>query len=235
MIIFHVRFEDWEPIYLDILEDFGFSRGRDEEAAFLLSELLLANGSSELEALLERLEEKICSREVIICGNAPSLSSELAELLSGVCSFQAGGRGHWTFIAADGATTALLKAGVLPDVIVTDLDGKVEDIILAGKMGSIVVVHAHGDNIDKIREYMPYLGTVVGTSQSRPVGLVRNFGGFTDGDRCVFLAEHFGALCLTLIGFDFRDQSVTPRKAKKLQWAERLVRLALPLGSDCKG
>ena len=72
------------------------------------------------------------------------------------------------FIAADGATSVLLKAGVVPEIIVTDLDGCMDDILRANQMGSIVVVHAHGDNQDLLREYVPQLRNVIGTTQTRP-------------------------------------------------------------------
>jgi uncharacterized Rossmann fold enzyme len=36
-----------------------------------------------------------------------------------------------------------------------------------------------------------------------PVENVHNFGGFTDGDRCVFLAEEFGAKKIVLVGMEF--------------------------------
>jgi len=36
-----------------------------------------------------------------------------------------------------------------------------------------------------------------------PVENVYNFGGFTDGDRCVFLAEEFSAKEIILIGMEF--------------------------------
>ena len=35
------------------------------------------------------------------------------------------------------------------------------------------------------------------------MGKVHNFGGFTDGDRCVFLANHFKAKKIILLGMDF--------------------------------
>jgi len=56
---------------------------------------------------------------------------------------------------------------------------------------------------------------------------VYNFGGFTDGDRCVFLAKALGAAEIKLVGFDYDDESVTPRKRKKLAWAKRLIEIAL--------
>jgi uncharacterized Rossmann fold enzyme len=53
---------------------------------------------------------------------------------------------------------------------------------------------------------------------------VVNYGGFTDGDRAAFLADEFGAGELVFLGWDFDDPRVDPMKAKKLQWAERLLR-----------
>lgn len=222
-----MNFESWEPIYLDILEDFGFSRMLDEEAAEVLSTLLRTFSPQEIKRIQDSLNEMLLDKMAVVCGNAPSLASELNNLLS---EYPSRSKCPFAVIAADGATSTLLKACVVPDVIVTDLDGDVEEIIKARALGSLVVVHAHGDNIDKLRSYVPRLGPVLGTAQSRPVHLVENFGGFTDGDRCVFLAKSFGASEIKLIGFDYEDPGVTPRKAKKLTWAKKLVDIAL---SDC--
>jgi uncharacterized Rossmann fold enzyme len=93
-----------------------------------------------------------------------------------------------------------------------------------------MVVHAHGDNVDALSEEVPRLKRVVGTTQSKPLDNVYNFGGFTDGDRCVFLAQEFGARSITLIGFDFKDTNVTPLKKKKLVWAEKLINMAMGEG-----
>ena len=130
-------------------------------------------------------------------------------------------------IGADGATTRLLAAGVLPDVIVTDLDGFLPDILAANESGSAVVVHAHGDNMAALKEYVPRLRRVLGTTQAEPVEGIYNFGGFSDGDRCVFLARNFGASKIKIIGFDYDDPNVTPVKMMKLKWARRLVAMAL--------
>jgi hypothetical protein len=43
----------------------------------------------------------------------------------------------------------------------------------------------------------------------------------------VFLAREMGAASIELVGFDFEDQSVTPRKKKKLAWAKKLIDLAI--------
>lgn len=213
-----MRFEDWEPIYEEILEVFGFSREEDEGAAHLLQNLLLGR---EEDLSAEDLDSIIRGREVLVCGNAPSLSRELENVLEELDVEVI------AVIAADGATTALLDAGVLPDLIVTDLDGFLPDIIAANERGSAVVVHAHGDNANALKEYVPRLKRVFGTTQSGPIEGIYNFGGFSDGDRSVFLARNLGASRIRIIGFDYDDPDVTPVKKMKLKWARRLVAMAL--------
>jgi uncharacterized Rossmann fold enzyme len=211
-----MKFDSWEPIYTEILEDFGFSRERDEEAAELLSEML-----SQSEPILQEARSRISGREVAVCGNAPSLANEIEDLQK---SDQL--KGH-AFIAADGATEVLLQKGIVPDIVVTDLDGPFQATLRADDLGSIIVVHAHGDNPDALRRYVPRLKRVIGTTQSRPLENVYNFGGFTDGDRCAFFAKEMGAATIKLVGFDFEDERVTPRKKKKLAWARRLIDIAV--------
>jgi uncharacterized Rossmann fold enzyme len=204
-----MEFDEWEPLYRRILADFGFDRSEDERSASILADLL-----HESAGTLADLRGIISGREVAVCGNAPSLTSDLRSI-----------KQDQIIIAADGATTVLLKNRMIPDVIVTDLDGTIEDIISASKKGSFVVVHAHGDNIPAIRSVVPRLrGTrVLGTTQSEPFDNIYNFGGFSDGDRCVFLAKAFHAASVTLLGFDYDDPDVGEIKRKKLVWAKRLI------------
>lgn len=211
-----MQFETWEPLYQQILEDFGFSRRRDEEAAELLKDLLLGR-----ECQISAAEALLWRRRAIVCGNAPSLAQELEELPREPDDDAA-------LLAADGAVAVLLGQGMVPDILVTDLDGPFPAILKANQMGCIVVVHAHGDNIAALERYVPLLDGIIGTVQCRPPDGLYNFGGFTDGDRAVFLAREMGAASIDLVGFDFEDQSVTPRKKKKLAWAKKLIGLALP-------
>jgi len=205
-------FDSWEPLYLQILDDFGFSREKDREAAEILSRLLAGR-----DDLLAEASRMVAGRTVTVCGNAPGLARELKSISSE----------QRIFIAADGAAAVLLERGTVPQIVVTDLDGPFPAILEADMQGSIIVVHAHGDNIDQIERYVPRLMRVIGTAQSRPPPPLYNFGGFSDGDRCVFLAQHLGASKIDLVGFDFEDESVTFRKKKKLLWAKRLIELAL--------
>jgi uncharacterized Rossmann fold enzyme len=209
---FDVDYNTWEPLYLQILEDFGFSLERDEEAAEHLADLLAGRKTAFHDLCL-----LVRGNPVAICGNAPHLAAELDDR----------GSIDSAILAADGAVSVLLERNIVPGAVVTDLDGPFLDIQKANRMGGLVVVHAHGDNLDALTSYVPRLERMVGTCQCRPTPGLFNFGGFTDGDRCVFLAKDLGAAKISLLGFDFQDESVTARKKKKLGWAKKLIDLAL--------
>lgn len=199
-------FEEWEPYYTRILESFGFEREKDEEAALLLASFLTRDDLPLLESLCR-------GKVVTVCGNAPCLKDELRCIEGVVC-------------AADAASYVLRNAGIRPDVVFTDLDGATDDYLAMNREGTVMVIHAHGDNMPLIRYWTPkFTGPVVGTTQSRPVPPLHNFGGFTDGDRAVFAADHLGAERIVIIGFDLDDQNVDFVKRGKLQWARQLLAL----------
>ncbi len=202
-------FEEWEPIYEEIVEYFGFERGEDERAAEILSGILPRDD-------LAHLEEICRGHDICVCGNAPCLAREIS-LVEG------------TVFAADAASLVLYSHGIRPDAIFTDLDGATDEFLEMNRNGTIVVVHAHGDNIPLIRHWVPrFPGPLVGTTQSRPLERVHNFGGFTDGDRAVFAAHALGASRITILGFDLHDPDVDYMKKGKLSWAERLLALLEP-------
>jgi len=201
------RFEDWEPYYLRILGHFGFDRARDEEAARLLAELLPRDD-------IALLGDALRGKPATVCGNGPNLVDELDRI-----------RG--TVVAADGAANRLFARGIRPAAIVTDLDGATDAFPEMNRAGTVIVVHAHGDNMPLLRKWVPlFPGPLVGTTQSRPFNGIHNFGGFSDGDRAVFLAHALGATEVALIGFDLDDPSVGPVKRGKLLFARELLRLA---------
>lgn len=215
----------WMQWYKLILEDFNFKREDDEVSAEILNNII-----DDIGALTPQDIE--IKKKVIVFGAGPSIKSNLADLKQVDLD-------EFTLIAADGATTALLEESIMPDIIVTDLDGRMEDIISANRKGSLMVVHAHGNNQDQIEKYTSQLVNVLGTTQSEPLASVYNFGGFTDGDRCVFLAMALGARVIVLSGMDFGktvthysrpDQEDGPAdsvKEKKLKWAKKLVKWAV--------
>jgi len=48
-------------------------------------------------------------------------------------------------VAADGASAALLNSGLIPHIVVTDLDGGDETLLKASRLNAVMAVHAHGD------------------------------------------------------------------------------------------
>lgn len=210
-----------------IVKDFNFSVEKDREAAEKLASLLEGRN---VDDVLNMLASSFNNRCVIVYGCGPSLERNIKEIkrigLERVC----------LNVAADGATTALLNEGILPDLIVTDLDGRLKDIFYASSKGSVVAVHAHGDNIHLLECVKDLEGPVIGTTQVKPVGCVRNFFGFTDGDRAAFISEAMGSHTILLAGFDLgnkvsrfskpeyeSDTRAPPLKMKKLKYAKLLL------------
>ncbi|MHC1627024.1 MAG: 6-hydroxymethylpterin diphosphokinase MptE-like protein [Methanoculleaceae archaeon] len=194
----------WEPLYSEILDYFGFDRAADEEAAEILAGMLQRD---DLEVLRRMTEGAL----VTVCGNAPSLGRQLGEITGVV-------------YAADAAAELLYSAGVHVDAIFTDLDGAADPFPEMNAEGTVVVIHAHGDNIPLLRRWVPdFTGPVVGTTQAAPFDGLHNFGGFSDGDRAVFAAYALGAREVRLVGFELDDPSVDPVKRGKLRWARRLL------------
>lgn len=205
--------EVWDEYYVRILDYFGFSREDDEEAARLLSSILPGNDIS-------LLTDTISGSDIIVAGNAPSLPDDIKKT-----DFE--GK---IVIAADAAARVMKKGGVIPNIVFTDLDGLDDDVLEMNEAGTILAVHAHGDNMPLVKSWVPKMkGPVVGTTQSTPLENVYNFGGFSDGDRGVFAAYELGAKSVSLIGFDLDDKSVDPVKHGKLMIARKLLHL---LGHD---
>ncbi len=214
-----MEYSAWAPQYSRIREEFGFPFEREVEAARLLESLLPPSARTDP---LRRLRPLFAGREVIVVGLAPS----------------AGPPPLWrrpararppAIVSADGATATCLGAGLVPTVVVTDLDGPVPSEVAANRRGSFVVVHAHGDNRPALLEWVPeFPGELAGSWAGPPRESLLNVGGFTDGDRAVCLAEHLGAESVLLWGFDFdavadEDPGRRARKLAKLAWARRVL------------
>ena len=222
----YMNLDVWFSWYKEILEEFSFDREMDEKSAEMLRKLL--EGRNSLSP-----QDISIKSNTIIFGAGPSLKKNIEE-------FNNVGLDSFTMICADGAVTALLEEGIVPDIVVTDLDGKIEDIIDSNKNGSVMVVHAHGNNIENIKKYVPVLDNILATTQSNPLENVYNFGGFTDGDRCLFLAIKLGAKNIFLAGMDFGkiitrysrpdiaeiEGNADSVKEMKLKYAKKLVEWA---------
>lgn len=187
-----MRWELWRPWYDRVVEQLGLDRKADENAAKMLDEILP-------EPQIKGLENLLRGRECIVFGAGPPLDADLEKL-------ERTGYLNKTLIAADGATSAVLKYRN-PEVIVTDLDGAVDDQLEAWRRGSWLIVHAHGDNVAQVRKVAPMLREhVIGTTQVEPFGKLFNLGGFTDGDRAAFMAHELGASKIYLAGMDLGSE-----------------------------
>ena len=223
-----MEFGLWEKYYIEILDDFGFSREGDEESAKLLDEILSTEGCLTLNDLGEIVG---FSDKYIVFGAGPSIKEHILMLKENY------DLKDYVLVAADGATTAMIEQKIVPDIVATDLDGNIDDILLANLRGANIVIHAHGDNIERIASLTSFFNNVLGTTQAQPIGNLYNFGGFTDGDRAIFLAVALGASEITLAGMDFGDivtkysrpnisnalEEADDFKKKKLRYAEKFT------------
>lgn len=242
-----MEWNEWMPFYDAISRDLSLDRSRDEMSCSVLSSLLLSNPNlSDPDETLLSAHRLMLGRDVYVLGAGPGLEAELDRLITEMTA-----KGRWgdddtakdVLVAADGATSAALGRGYVPQVIVTDLDGDAQEQMICLERGSIMFVHAHGDNIPLLNHVVPRLrGPVVGTTQIEPPGNapIYNFGGFSDGDRAAFIAQHFGCASITLLGFDLEtpamklgkgggrkvlDEAAYDRKFRKLTWANVLLAL----------
>lgn len=203
--------EQWSQFYERICEDLGIDAAADQKSASLLSEILGDNSKLEL---LSRFR----NRNAVVFGNGPELDSALSSLEE-----------DGTTIVADSALPVFMKRRGTPDIVVTDLDGDMNYIARAHNDGTLLVIHAHGDNVQLIRDLAHYFARdSVGTTQGKPMYNIFNFYGFTDGDRSAYLAHFLGAPKITLVGFDFENVTGKPgssseMKARKLHWARILL------------
>jgi uncharacterized Rossmann fold enzyme len=237
----------WLPYYDAIAKDLGIDKEQDAVAGRMLADILKNNRIHDRDDVLMELERTIEGKNVFVLGAGPDLEMELDSLVEEKRS-----SGKWklpstrddVIIAADGATSTIMSRDLIPHIIVTDLDGGVEDQIHCLSRGSIMLVHGHSDNMKTFSKIGPRLfGSVIGTTQVDPSegGGLDNFGGFTDGDRAAFTAQHFGASSIMLLGFNFNeighkisdggvriaemDPADSEFKFKKMAWASILLGL----------
>jgi 2-amino-4-hydroxy-6-hydroxymethyldihydropteridine diphosphokinase len=187
-----MRFSEWFPYYQAIRQEFGFSTEQDQVAANILSKLIKRKALG-----IKVLQRKIAGKTTLIVGAGDSLDSKIKYIKK---------NRTYVKIAANGATRTLIENHITPDIVVTDLDSDPAVLKKVEKAGAIMVVHGHSDNIQALKTLVPKFRRVLGTTQVMPVEGVFNFGGFTDGDRCVFMADELGAKEIILVGMEFGDR-----------------------------
>ncbi len=218
--------------YQQICSALNISPETDLQAAKIMHSML---SSLAVRKTFKKLKTILKNKIILIFAPGPSLKNSLEQLYN----FVKNTKNEVLIIAVDGAAQALMEIDVKIDVIITDLDGSISAIRESFLTGSIIVVHAHGDNIAKINEIkdiIPEIG-LLGTTQTNGTTKVKNLGGFTDGDRAAYLAANLGGRKIILIGYDFgnvvgrfskpenknEDFQASKRKLTKFVFAKKLL------------
>ena len=230
-INFFDEFKEW---YYKIITDFKFNIQEDRDARDFLSDILTQSSVIwNLEDTLKSFKDLIQSKSyILIYGCGPSLEITMEKFE--VKSFF----NRSVNLAADGAAVLLKEKQIPVDGIFTDLDGIT---INEFNYPEFIIVHAHGDNIKKLkffREKVINFKKIIGTTQVEPIKDILNPGGFTDGDRILYFIKSFllPHHRIFLIGMDFnsiigryskpdltKNQEANPLKIKKLRYAIKLV------------
>ncbi len=194
-----MRLEEWFQLYRQILSDFKFDEEEDARAARLMHELA---GSKLVDQ--EELERRIRGKEVVVVGGAVDSEVDGEVLITAGKAIQ-----KWVEMSSR-----------VPDVHVTDMEEPEDLLADLERKGTLLVLHAHGDNVDRIMAVVPRVRKFLATTQHRPFDRVYNFGGFTDGDRAAVMAKRLGARKVILHGFRFEAEGI---KGKKLKWARVIL------------
>jgi len=232
---FYTEFKHW---YIQIKEDFNFDLQKDCEARDYLSQIFFNKSQKwKLDNVLNLFKNRILSKPaLLVYGCGPSLEKTVDVIWKqkGINFFE-----NFINLTADGASILLREKGITVDAIFTDLDGITKNEF---EYASFNIVHAHGDNIEKLKFFEKEITSfqnVIGTTQVEPVTNIINTGGFTDGDRILFFLRPLllSFHNLFLIGMDFgsiigkyskldinKSQEATPIKQKKLLYAKKLIK-----------
>ncbi|GAB4316423.1 MAG: DUF115 domain-containing protein [Promethearchaeota archaeon] len=187
-----INFRAFGPFYDLVLSKFGYDPILDAKARDLLDGFI----STDPREVLTRMARTCAGKTPLVFGAAPSLEKDGRAALEGLGDRTLGER--FVTCAADGAARLFLELDKRVDLAFTDLDGltgpQLENL---RSRGTILVVHAHGDNVSLIREREKLIregsasNQLLGTTQAPPTKKVINPGGFTDGDRAVCFVHHF--------------------------------------------
>ena len=170
----------WWKFQDEINSQFNFSVVREEIAARLVSRLNYTKSS---------LQSLFVNREFVLVGAGLTESDTLPEK---------------NLIVADGALRGCLNRDIIPEWVISDLDGYIPDILWASQNGSKIIIHAHGDNLARVSLYSNQI-TPECITTTYPSPSTSCWGGFTDGDRSVMMCLSLGSKSVKLVGFNFDE------------------------------
>lgn len=227
---------EWISVYEEIAKLLSISKESDLEATYLLANMLK---NMDLEKIHAIVKNRFTNKNILLFAAGPTLTIYAEKILKYFINSVS--RDSIALVAVDGVAKYFRELDVVPDAIVTDLDGDVNSILYYGeKYNTIVFVHAHGDNMDKLKKVVPKLlktrAYIVGTTQVKPVEPLMNYTGFTDGDRALSTVLYYNPKRVIMVGMDFgykigkyskplnRGQVIDlEKKIIKLQIAYKLV------------
>lgn len=231
------NYDSFKREYQKIVREFQFEPKEDQRARDILFKMIQSKKRHwKVEEILEEFKRKIEENNaLLIYGCGPSLEDSVEKIIAsqGKSIFK-----RFINLAADGASVFLRERELPLEGIFTDLDGITEKEFTYGEY---LIVHAHGDNIDKLKSFKSHIiekKNVIATTQVEPKLGVFNPGGFTDGDRILYFIKNLinPDQILYLVGMDFKetvgkyskpykneDFTASQIKRKKLQVAIELI------------
>ncbi|MHA1228669.1 MAG: 6-hydroxymethylpterin diphosphokinase MptE-like protein [Candidatus Hodarchaeales archaeon] len=237
-----MKWKDWKTFYYNILTTLNIEEKSDIQSCKVLEDKL----QPFMDLSFSRTQEKLrilFSYPLLIAGAGPSLENDVKTLITSTTART------FSLVSCDGSTSLFKELNIKPDVVFTDLDGDHSSIEWGIKNGSLVIIHAHGDNITLVKSFISKnqnllsKGAILGTCQCYTEKYLLNYGGFTDGDRAIFTAFHYQSPIIGLIGFDLgktigkystlNSPSIknSDRKIKKLEIAKYLIAQSYPTHS----
>ena len=99
---------DWRKKYRDILKEFEYDERKDNESARILNSILKKSDVNK------KIIKLVKGKTIFVIGSGPSLSTAIPKLKN---------LKKYIKIAADSSVKPLVENGIIPDIVVTDLDG----------------------------------------------------------------------------------------------------------------
>ena len=209
-----MNWHDWKPYYAKVILDLGLDESKDYAVTTSFTNLVKQNHQNGFYHVLNKIKEKKLSKSWIF-GAGPSLEQDFV-IFKKFYTIQSD-----LIVGVDGACLFLIENEIYPDVIFSDLDGSLETLLTCLAHGSILILHAHGDNFDIVRNFYPKIASYsfIPTVQTKPdEPYLFNFGGFTDGDRAIAgILEWFPNVDVILLGFTFGNLQGKYSKPTKLK------------------
>ena len=239
-----INYHKANEIYERVLQIFKFSKEKDVKARDILYEF---RKNYDPESKIKSIECAMVDKSLYFFGAGPNLIDHLKKIQEKIKS----NRNRYFIVAADGSARALNKFFIIPDLIFSDLDGlNYDQVDYFLKQHSTIIIHGHGNNIEKIYAFKSLLTTpnenIICTTQVESRFPIINPGGFTDGDRSVYFCHSLAPIGqnFTLFGYEFKgkvgafskneyeqdqnqdqnqNRAISPMKEKKLLLCKKLL------------